>query len=147
MGCCESSFLRETHPEEHPAQQQSIFGHNSQLQQGGGAASPAPGGAPTFFEFSLPDLKSATGGFSPDFIVSESGEKAPNHVFKGRLKSGAWIAVKKFTKLGWPEPKPFVVSRVSELEIGSCFAYCVFNWVASLGFNCLCFSSSWVLLK
>ncbi|XP_056164434.1 serine/threonine-protein kinase BSK1-like [Syzygium oleosum] len=134
MGCCESSLLRETHPEnDHPAQQPPHFGRGRQLQQGGGGgggASPgAPGGARTFSEFSLLDLKSATAGFNPDFIVSEGGEKAPNLVFKGRVKSGAWIAVKKFAKLAWPDPKPFAeeaqgVGKLRHRRLANLIGYC-----------------------
>ncbi|XP_010066321.2 LOW QUALITY PROTEIN: serine/threonine-protein kinase BSK1 [Eucalyptus grandis] len=140
MGCCESSLLRETHPEKDPAgqqqqqqqQQQPHFGHhNRQLQQGGGGGGggPRPGGAPPFSGFSVADLKTATGGFSRDFIVSEGGEKAPNLVFKGRLKSGAWIAVKKFTKFAWPDPKPFVeeaqsVGKLRHRRLANLIGYC-----------------------
>nr|CAD1833785.1 unnamed protein product [Ananas comosus var. bracteatus] len=56
-------------------------------------------------EFSLAELRVATNGFSAENIVSESGEKVPNVVYKGRLQNRRWIAVKKFTKLAWPEPK------------------------------------------
>jgi BR-signaling kinase len=71
----------------------------------------------SFTEFSLADLKAATNNFSPEFIVSESGEKAPNVVYKGRLQNHdnnnnrSWIAVKKFTKLAWPDPKQFAVRK------------------------------------
>ncbi|KAL0360423.1 UNVERIFIED_CONTAM: Serine/threonine-protein kinase BSK1 [Sesamum radiatum] len=58
-----------------------------------------------FAEFSLAELKSATNNFSSDNIVSESGEKAPNVVYEGRLQNQRWIAVKKFTKMAWPDPK------------------------------------------
>jgi BR-signaling kinase len=39
--------------------------------------------------------------------VSESGEKAPNFVYKGRLDQNRWIAVKRFPKAAWPDPKGF----------------------------------------
>lgn len=115
MGCCQSSFLSETHPETH---HQNSSGsappplHHQQPRPSaaGAAASAAPGGGvPAFAEFSFADLKAATNNFSSEFIVSESGEKAPNLVYKGRLKNHQWIAVKKFTKLAWPDPKQFAV--------------------------------------
>lgn len=65
--------------------------------------------APPFSEFSLADLKAATNNFSSEFIVSESGDKAPNIVYKGRLQNRRWIAIKKFNKLAWPDPKQFAV--------------------------------------
>ncbi|GFP87003.1 probable serine/threonine-protein kinase at4g35230, partial [Phtheirospermum japonicum] len=53
------------------------------------------------------ELKSATNNFGSDSIVSESGEKALNVVYEGRLVNEHWIAVKKFTKMAWPNPKQF----------------------------------------
>ena len=54
-------------------------------------------------------LRAATGGFAPDNIVSESGEKAPNVVYRGRLDGGRLIAVKRFSRLSWPDPQQFLV--------------------------------------
>lgn len=62
-----------------------------------------------FAEFSLSELKSATSNFSSENIVSESGEKAANVVYEGRLQNRRRIAVKKFTKMAWPDPKQFAV--------------------------------------
>lgn len=110
MGCCESALG--THPErEHQHQQQQEQGLNPPLNTHplSSAATTAAGGVPSFSEFSLSDLKAATNNFSPDYIVSESGERAPNLVYKGRLQNRRWIAVKKFTKLAWPDPKQFAV--------------------------------------
>jgi hypothetical protein len=58
-------------------------------------------------------LKAATNGFSSDYIVSESGEKAPNFVYKGRLDQSRWIAVKRFPKAAWPDAKGFAVMGLS----------------------------------
>jgi BR-signaling kinase len=73
---------------------------------------------PVFREFGLAELRAATKGFSADLIVSESGEKAPNFVYRGRLQGqgGARraIAVKKFTKMAWPDPKQFAVRPRSQ---------------------------------
>ncbi|KAJ7961328.1 Kinase family protein [Quillaja saponaria] len=63
---------------------------------------------PTFTEFSLEQLKSATSGFSSDNIVSEHGEKAPNVVYKGKLDNGCWVAVKRFNKFAWPDSRQFL---------------------------------------
>ncbi len=68
-----------------------------------------PEEVPAFREYSLESLKVATNGFNTDFIVSESGEKAPNCVYKGRLEQNRWIAVKRFPKAAWPDPKGFAV--------------------------------------
>jgi BR-signaling kinase len=66
---------------------------------------------PAFKEYGLAELRAATKGFSTDLIVSESGEKAPNVVYKGRLDGGRLIAVKRFSKQSWPDPQQFVVSK------------------------------------
>ena len=65
---------------------------------------------PSFREFSWEELKTATKGFSSDNIVSEHGEKAPNVVYKGFLDTEGWIAVKRFNKSAWPDPRQFRVS-------------------------------------
>lgn len=115
MGCCQSSCLgvvisqgKASKNYLHQAQNH----HPSHPANGNDPNSAASGGLRGFIEFSLADLKAATNNFSPEFIVSESGEKAPNIVYKGRLQNQdnrTWIAVKKFTKLAWPDPKQFAV--------------------------------------
>ncbi|XP_057499494.1 LOW QUALITY PROTEIN: serine/threonine-protein kinase BSK5-like [Actinidia eriantha] len=63
---------------------------------------------PSFSELSFEELKSATNGFSSENIVSEHGEKAPNVVYRGKLDSDRWIAVKRFHKTAWPDSRQFV---------------------------------------
>jgi len=135
MGCCQSSFLKlpfsddnknnrreqEQRRENQQQQQHVRTKHSSQPTNGTEKSSCLGGGGgagvPSFTEFSFADLKAATNNFSPEFIVSESGEKASNVVYKGRLQNQnnsnnrSWIAVKKFTKLAWPDPKQFAVRR------------------------------------
>nr|GMC93773.1 probable serine/threonine-protein kinase At4g35230 [Ipomoea batatas] len=77
---------------------------------------------------------------SSEFIVSgESGEKAPNVVYKGRLQNRRWIAVKKFTKKRRGLiPKQFADEakgvgkfrhkRLANLKIG----YCCDWWMTSV---------------
>ncbi|KAK4418996.1 Serine/threonine-protein kinase BSK5 [Sesamum alatum] len=85
---------------------------------------------PNFREFSWEELKAATNGFSPDNIVSEHGEKAPNVVYKGFLENEGWIAVKRFNKSAWPDSRQFLdeAKAVGNLRserlanlIGCCF--------------------------
>ncbi|KAK6152495.1 hypothetical protein DH2020_015130 [Rehmannia glutinosa] len=85
---------------------------------------------PSFREFSWDELKAATNGFSPDNIVSEHGEKAPNVVYKGLLENERWIAVKRFNKSAWPDSRQFLdeAKAVGSLRserlanlIGCCF--------------------------
>ncbi|KAJ9704547.1 hypothetical protein PVL29_002892 [Vitis rotundifolia] len=134
MGCCESSFLTETHPEKDD-QHHHNNSHSTQNppfsppSPSGGADGAAAGGVPSFSEFSFSDLKAATNNFSSDSIVSESGEKAPNIVYKGRLQNRRWIAVKKFTKMAWPDPKQFAeeawgVGRLRHRRLANLIGYC-----------------------
>ncbi|CAN1295955.1 Serine/threonine-protein kinase BSK2 [Linum perenne] len=82
-----------------------------------------------FREFSLVELRTATNGFSSDFIVSESGEKAPNVVYKGKLKDNRMIAVKRFSKLSWPDPQQFLseasmVGKVRHMRLVNLIGCC-----------------------
>lgn len=115
MGCCGSkSAEADTDVVE---KDDNKVGHNhhhstAALYQAPPTITPPPtvaATAPSFSEFSLADLKAATNNFSSEFIVSESGDKAPNLVYKGRLQNRRWIAIKKFNKLAWPDPKQFAV--------------------------------------
>ncbi|KAJ0966906.1 hypothetical protein J5N97_023823 [Dioscorea zingiberensis] len=92
-------------------------------------AQPPAGETPTFSQYTLAELKAATGGFSPQNLVSEGGAKAPNLVYKGRLHGRRWIAVKKFSKLAWPDPKQFVeeasgVGRLRHRRLANLIGYC-----------------------
>ncbi|RWW30526.1 hypothetical protein GW17_00004888 [Ensete ventricosum] len=89
----------------HHQQQRRSFSVGLGESGGGGGG----GEVPAFAEFSLAELKEATNGFGAENIVSESGDKAPNLVYKGRLKNRRWIAVKKFSRTAWPDPKQFAV--------------------------------------
>ena len=66
---------------------------------------------PAFKEYGLNELRKATNGFSTDYIVSESGEKAPNVVYRGKLDSNRLVAVKRFSKQSWPDGQQFVVRK------------------------------------
>ncbi|KAM6543555.1 hypothetical protein CsatB_008002 [Cannabis sativa] len=122
MGCCASSafkglnsgFKTQQGQNNNPIQPHSPNGTDSSTTATAIAttttAVAGTGGVSVFSEFSLADLKAATSNFSSEFIVSESGEKAPNVVYKGRLQNQnnrRWIAIKKFTKLAWPDPQQF----------------------------------------
>ncbi|KAK4744825.1 hypothetical protein SAY87_011137 [Trapa incisa] len=63
---------------------------------------------PAFKEFGLSELRAATNGFSSELIISESGEKAPNVVYKGKLRNNRFVAIKRFSKQSWPDPQQFV---------------------------------------
>ncbi|GAU43396.1 hypothetical protein TSUD_254790 [Trifolium subterraneum] len=148
MGCCQSSLfrrVRENHHHHHPAekqqQQQQPYHHqlqhrnnNNNLNQIDGekesATTVVDPSSFSFSEFSLSDLKAATNNFSSEYIVSESGEKANNLVYKGRLQNQKrWIAVKKFSKTAWPDPKQFVeeasgVGKLRHPRLANLIGYC-----------------------
>ncbi|KAL0918264.1 hypothetical protein M5K25_010263 [Dendrobium thyrsiflorum] len=61
-----------------------------------------------FQEFSFEQLRVATSGFAAENIVSEHGEKAPNVVYRGKLDARRKIAVKRFNRSAWPDPRQFL---------------------------------------
>ncbi|KAK1686740.1 hypothetical protein QYE76_047588 [Lolium multiflorum] len=63
---------------------------------------------PAFQEYSFEQLRLATAGFAVENIVSEHGEKAPNVVYKGKLDAQRRIAVKRFNRSAWPDPRQFL---------------------------------------
>ncbi|XP_050106273.1 serine/threonine-protein kinase BSK1-like [Malus sylvestris] len=119
MCCCESKVSENQQPEKIQTQH---LAHNSQTTthhtNPTSESNPETGGSPPFSEFSFADLKAATNNFSSDYIVSESGEKTPNLVYKGRLQNRCWIAVKKFTKMAWPDPKQFALGVWRSYGVG-----------------------------
>lgn len=66
-----------------------------------------------FKEYGLIELRRATNEFSTDYIVSESGEKAPNVVYRGKLENNRLVAVKRFSKLSWPDAQQFMVRGIN----------------------------------
>ncbi|XP_061372804.1 serine/threonine-protein kinase BSK1-like [Gastrolobium bilobum] len=126
MGCCQSHFPKHSNPQHNDSHYHHNFASSSN-----GADNNAGGDVPAFSEFSLADLKAATNGFASDLIISESGEKAPNIVFKGRLQNHnrRWIAVKSFSKLAWPDPKQFAdeawgVGQLRHQRLVNLIGYC-----------------------
>ncbi|RZC67342.1 hypothetical protein C5167_011030 [Papaver somniferum] len=150
MGCCESSLFTELGAKkdkipQNQQQQQPQQGNHKQppfnrhpisTNSSPNSSSLPPVNSivdgdepPSFTEYSLSDLKAATNNFSSEFIVSESGDKAPNVVFKGRLQNGRWIAVKKFSKTAWPDPKQFAVEaggvgKLRDSKLANLIGYC-----------------------
>ncbi|XP_059278893.1 serine/threonine-protein kinase BSK1 [Lycium ferocissimum] len=124
MGCCQSLILKERSSEK-----DLRVSHPRASNGTGAGAAVGDGGVPIFSEFSLSELKAATNNFNSECIVSESGEKAPNMVYKGRLQNRRWIAVKKFTKSAWPDPKQFAeeasgVGKLRHKRLANLIGYC-----------------------
>ncbi|KAL2461347.1 putative serine/threonine-protein kinase [Abeliophyllum distichum] len=126
MGCCVSLFSRK------PRLEKDHWQHNQNRRSSsakGASALSGGGGSSGFTEFTLAELKAATNNFSSDNIVSESGEKAPNVVYEGRLQNRRWITVKKFTKMAWPDPKQFAeeaneVGKLRHKRLANLIGYC-----------------------
>lgn len=65
---------------------------------------------PDLAEFSAAALREATNNFSVNAVVSVCSDQTPNVVYRGCLKDDMrQIAVKKFSKSTWPDPKQFAV--------------------------------------
>ncbi|XP_010553059.1 PREDICTED: probable serine/threonine-protein kinase At5g41260 [Tarenaya hassleriana] len=73
----------------------------------------------SFREFSLEELRIATGDFSAGNIVSEHNDRVPNIVYKGKLDDGRTIAVKRFQRLAWPDPFEFLDEAQDVGRLGS----------------------------
>lgn len=100
MGCLQSKTSNVHSPDT-----ESIDESKLDLQNGEGLDQDQ---VPAFKEFGLSELRLATKGFSPELIVSESGEKAPNVVYRGKIEGGKIVAIKRFSKQSWPDAQQFV---------------------------------------
>ncbi|KAL8555679.1 hypothetical protein ACS0TY_003481 [Phlomoides rotata] len=101
MGCFQSKTANVQSPDQEPSQLDSKadLANGDQVDQDQ---------VPAFKEFALAELRAATNGFNSELIVSESGEKAPNVVYRGKLRSSRLVAIKRFSKQSWPDPQQFV---------------------------------------
>lgn len=87
---------------------------------------------PAFKEFGLAELRTATNGFNSELIVSESGEKAPNVVYRGKLRNNRFVAIKRFSKLSWPDPHQFLVCHCPLSLCMLCVCVYMPVWVSEL---------------
>ncbi|KAF3638709.1 putative serine/threonine-protein kinase [Capsicum baccatum] len=101
MGCLQSKTANVQSPDKEPSQDDSKtdLANGDQVDQDQ---------VPAFKEFNLAELRAATNGFSSELIVSESGEKAPNVVYRGKLRSNRLVAIKRFSRQSWPDAQQFV---------------------------------------
>ncbi|KAL2234300.1 probable serine/threonine-protein kinase At4g35230 isoform X1 [Sesamum indicum] len=101
MGCLQSKTANVQSPDQEPSHPDSKpdLANGDQVD---------PEQVPPFKEFGLAELRAATNGFSSELIVSECGEKAPNVVYRGKLRSNRLAAIKRFSKQSWPDPQQFV---------------------------------------
>ncbi|KAI3711243.1 hypothetical protein L2E82_41193 [Cichorium intybus] len=105
MGCFQSKTANVQTPDQVPESKPDLEKSNGDE---GSDQQDQDQGVPAFKEFELTELRAATNGFSSELIVSESGEKAPNVVYRGKLRSNKVVAIKRFSKLSWPDPQQFV---------------------------------------
>ncbi|KAF2558553.1 hypothetical protein F2Q68_00012646 [Brassica cretica] len=63
----------------------------------------------SFREYPLEQLKIATSGFALENVVSGDGDTPPNLVYKGKLENHQKIAIKRFSRFAWPDPRQFLV--------------------------------------
>ncbi|KAF8092774.1 hypothetical protein N665_0401s0021 [Sinapis alba] len=142
MGCCQSSFLK---PSSLRVKKNS--GDVSVVRRGGKRSNrnnrhrvnnDAVGNGrgwhfstvPDFSEFSAADLREATNNFSVNAVVSVCSDQAPNVVYQGCLKDDMrQIAVKKFSKSTWPDPKQFAaeaqaIGKMRHTRLVNLIGYC-----------------------
>ncbi|KAG2320396.1 hypothetical protein Bca52824_013609 [Brassica carinata] len=62
----------------------------------------------SFREYPLEQLKIATSGFALENVVSGDGDTPPNLVYKGKLENHQKIAIKRFSRFAWPDPRQFL---------------------------------------
>ncbi|ONI22146.1 hypothetical protein PRUPE_2G110200 [Prunus persica] len=98
MGCFQSKTAHLPSPDQDPPVTDPANGEELEDEQA----------VPAFKEFSLAELRAATNGFNSELIVSESGEKAPNVVYRGKLRNNRLVAIKRFSKQSWPDPHQFL---------------------------------------
>ncbi|XP_015896786.3 serine/threonine-protein kinase BSK2 [Ziziphus jujuba] len=103
MGCLQSKTAHFLSPDEPSSQPDTI-----KPDPGNGDQAELEHCVPAFKEYGLNELMKATNGFSSGYIVSESGEKAPNVVYRGKLDNNLLVAVKRLSKQSWPDFQQFV---------------------------------------
>ncbi|CAK9317636.1 unnamed protein product [Citrullus colocynthis] len=133
MGCCQSSLLKLKKPSaDVTGEDNNPEDPKNRNHQNGVEAPPADECVPSIVEFSFADLMAATNNFGTDHIVSESSDKSPNVVYKGRLQEEnhqRFVAVKKFTKAAWPDRKQFAeeasgVGILRNKRLANLIGYC-----------------------
>ncbi|KAK9266940.1 hypothetical protein L1049_027199 [Liquidambar formosana] len=105
MGCLQSKTAHLHSPDDPSSLPDQ---HNTDSVNGDQGEQDQQHQVPAFKEYGLNELRKATNGFSSSHIVSESGEKAPNVVYRGKLDNNCFVAVKRFSKQSWPDAQQFV---------------------------------------
>ncbi|XP_024008223.1 probable serine/threonine-protein kinase At4g35230 isoform X2 [Eutrema salsugineum] len=145
MGCCKSSFLKPS-----SLHAKKTYSDDISVRRGGKRSNPhhrnnnkddGDGGCgggrgwhfsnvPDFSEFSAADLRDATNNFSVNAVVSSCSDQETNVVYRGCLKGDMRrIAVKKFSKSTWPDPKQFAeearaIGKMRHMRLVNLIGYC-----------------------
>ncbi|KAM0942297.1 putative DNA (cytosine-5-)-methyltransferase [Dioscorea sansibarensis] len=82
-----------------------------------------------FRPYSLVELTVATDGFSSRNLLSRGGGQLPNIVYRGRLRGGQQIAVKRFSVAAWPDVVLFreesiKAGKLRHRRLASLIGYC-----------------------
>lgn len=122
MGCCQSSFLKpsslhdKTTSDDLSVRRGKGSKRSNRIRHRHRDNNEGKGwhfsNVPDFSEFSLSDLRDATNNFNNSAVVSVFSDQEANVVYQGYLQTNKdvrLIAVKKFSKSTWPDPKLFAV--------------------------------------
>ncbi|KAG2243309.1 hypothetical protein Bca52824_094850 [Brassica carinata] len=124
MGCCQSKNANVITSPDHPSVQykpESAVTEDQVEQEND---------VPCFKRFALRELYDATNGFSDKCIVPGGGMKALNLVYGGMLEGSVLVAIKRLSKLTWPDAQQFVdqataVGKLRSKRLVNLLGYCV----------------------
>ncbi|CAH2065969.1 unnamed protein product [Thlaspi arvense] len=139
MGCCHSSFLKPSYKktsDDVSARRGGKRGNKHHRHRNNNDAVDGAGRGwhfatvPDFSEFSAAELREATDNFSVNAVVSVCSDQSPNVVYKGCLRDDMrQIAIKKFSKSTWPDPKQFAeeakaIGKMRHTRMVNLIGYC-----------------------
>ncbi|KAG7600147.1 Protein kinase-like domain superfamily [Arabidopsis suecica] len=141
MGCCQSSFLKPSSLHDKKITSDDISGRRGKgAKRGNRHRHPNVNegrgwlfsDVPDFSEFSASVLRDATNNFNKNAVVSVCSDQEPNVVYQGCIRSDKdkrLIAVKKFSKTTWPDPKQFAaearaIGNLRHVRLVNLIGYC-----------------------
>ncbi|KFK29148.1 hypothetical protein AALP_AA7G095200 [Arabis alpina] len=133
MGCCQSSFLKPSSLDEISVRRGKGGKRSNRQRHHRDGRGWHFSTVPDVAEFSAEDLRDATNNFSVEAVVSVCSEQAPNIVYQGYLRRSdrdiRRIAVKKFSKTTWPDPKQFAaearnIGKIRHIRLVNLIGYC-----------------------
>ncbi|AEE32609.1 unnamed protein product [Arabidopsis thaliana] len=141
MGCCQSSFLKPSSLHDKKITSDDLSGRRGKGAKRGNRHRHANinegrgwhfSDVPDFSEFSASVLRDATNNFNKNAVVSVCSDQEPNLVYQGCIRSDKdkrLIAVKKFSKTTWPDPKQFAtearaIGSLRHVRLVNLIGYC-----------------------